>query len=300
MELRHFEQIVAICQAGGFSGAARVLRISQPTLSKSIARLERRLSVKLFDRSTGTAHPTAYGEFIAERAEALLSSVAALEKDLQHLVRGDATRIRIGVGPAPRIKPLPDLVRRMSEAYPQLQIVTEQDAAPALVVGLLKGRYDIVLVHHEVAEPHGDLIRVRVLQDRHVAAVRPGHPVIGAAPLTPEDLLKHPIAATHFPPRLRQWLGPVSAEARANLKAFVSDDYTLIKKRIVEAPFVGLAPRFVFEPEFARGELVELPVACDLIYECWLLTTADRWRTPLIKAVADCSREPRNAARVSA
>ena len=48
MELRHLEQILEICRAGGFSGAARKLQISQPTLSKSIARLEAQLSLKLF------------------------------------------------------------------------------------------------------------------------------------------------------------------------------------------------------------------------------------------------------------
>jgi len=85
MELRHLEQILEICRAGGFSGAARRLEISQPTLSKSIARLETQLSVKLFERNGGAARPTAYGAFVAQRAEALLQGVAALSRDLEQL-----------------------------------------------------------------------------------------------------------------------------------------------------------------------------------------------------------------------
>ena len=296
MELRHLEQIVAICRAGGFSGAARELRISQPTLSKSIARLEGKLGVKLFDRSGGAARPTTYGQFVAERAEALLGAMASLGKDLDQLVRGDAARLRIGVGPAPRFKPLPELIRRMAEAYPNLQIETEQDIGVALIQGLQKGRYDVIFVHYEVAEPFGDLIRVKVLQDRNIAAVRPGHPALGAGRLSAAELLKHPIAATHLSPGARRWLGALTPERMANLKALVSDDYALIKKRLVDAPLIGLGPRFVFEPELSQGLLVELPLTWDGLYECWMLTTADRWRSPVIKAVADCAREPRTAA----
>src|SRR5690349_19090983 len=78
MELKHLEQIVAICNAGGLSKAARILRISQPSLSKSIARLESQLGIKLFNRTDGGATPTIYGRYIADRSAGLLSTAAAL------------------------------------------------------------------------------------------------------------------------------------------------------------------------------------------------------------------------------
>jgi DNA-binding transcriptional LysR family regulator len=291
MELRHLEQILAISKAGGFSGAARRLGVSQPTLSKSIARLEARLAVKLFDRSDGAAKPTAYGRFVADRAEALLKGVAALTRDLEQLTQGETGRLRIGVGPVPRIAILPELVRRLSERFPDLNIETEQDSAQALLQGLEEGRYDLVMVSFEAAEPFGDLIRVKIVQDDHVAVAAPGHPVLAEPrPLGPAQLLKHPMAISRLVPSFRRWTGELDKAERARLRTFVSDDFDLIKQRVMEAGLLAVGPRLIFEPEISQGRLAEIAITWDTPYECWLLATAERWRSPVVKAAAEAAR----------
>jgi DNA-binding transcriptional LysR family regulator len=291
MELRHLEQVAAICRAGGFSGAARELRVSQPTLSKSIARLEARLAIKLFDRSGGAAKPTAYGRFIAERAEALLNGVATLTRDLEQLAHGEAGRLRIGAGPVPRISILPRLCQRMAERFPLLHLETAQDSAQSLLRGLEEGRYDVVFVTFEAAEPFGDLIRIKVLEDDHVAVARPGHPALAEPqPLGPRQLMAYPMATARLVPSFRRWSGPFSDAERANLQAFVSDDFELIKQRVMGAELLTIGPRLIFEPELAQGRLVELPISWDTPYECWMLTTADRWRSPVVKAAAEAAK----------
>jgi DNA-binding transcriptional LysR family regulator len=291
MELRHLEQIVAVCRAGGFSGAARQLQISQPTLSKSISRLEAALTVKLFDRSGGTARPTAYGQFIADRAEGLLKAVGSLGRDLDQLIHGEAGGLRIGVGPVPKVKPLPQLIRRMNERYPNLQLEVSQETGGRLVRGAQEGRFDLVFACHELAREYGELIRVKVIEDRNIAAVVPGHPVTAEAPLSPRALLRYPIAATNLVPSFRRWLGKMSLNEAENLKSFVSDDYSLITRRALDDRYIAIGPRLVFESELALGRLVEVSLAASSEYECWMLTTPDRWRSPVIKAVAAFARE---------
>ena len=291
MEFRHLEQILAVCRAGGFSGAARQLRISQPTLSKSIARLEAKLGVKLFDRSGGGAKPTAYGRFLAERAEGLLNSVTALTRDLEHLVQGEAGRLRIGVGPVPRLALLPQIVRRMAERFPHLNIETEQEMATALLRGVEEGRYDVVFVTFEAAAPYGDLIRVKVAEADHVAVARPGHAVLAEpTPLTARQALSYPLAVTRLVPSFRRWAGEISETEQAHLQAFVSDDYDLIKQRVMDSDLLAMGPRLVFEPELSQGRLVEMPLTWDTPYECWMLTTAERWRLPVVKAAAEAAK----------
>ena len=294
MELRHLEQVVAVCRAGGFSGAARMLRVSQPTLSKSIARLEARLAVKLFDRSGGAARPTAYGRFIAERAEALLNGVATLTRDLEQLAHGESGRLRIGAGPIPKLAILPALLRALSERFPHLNLETEQERAESLLKGLEEGRFDVVFVSFEVAEPFGDLIRVKVLEDDHVAVARPGHPALAEPrPLGPRELLRHPMATVRLVPSFRRWAGELSPAERGHLQAFISDDFELIKRRVMDGPVLSMGPRLIFQPELAEGRLVELPLTWDTPYECWMLTTVDRWRSPLVKAVAEAAKAAR-------
>lgn len=290
MEVRQLEHVVAVCRAGSFSGAARQLGISQPTLSKSIARLERSLRLKLFDRSLGSAFPTVYGLAVAEHAEELLAGMTRLKQRLDQLARGEAASLRIGVGPATRVKLLPEVIRQVGKAFPNLQIETRYDDVQKLLHALRIGAVDLVFCYFEAPDELSDFIRVKIYADRRVAVVRPRHPALRHAPLSPDMLLEYPIASVGTVPSLRKWLGSVSGKAARNLKAFVSADYALVKSRPLESDFVACGPRFVFENELGDGSLVELRLQVDASYECWMLTTEIKWRSPVVRKIAEFAR----------
>jgi len=65
MERRQLEYFVAIVEHGGFSAAARALHVAQPSLSRSIGKLEHELEVTLFHRVGRTAVLSAAGEALA-------------------------------------------------------------------------------------------------------------------------------------------------------------------------------------------------------------------------------------------
>ena len=290
MELRHLEQILEICRAGGFSGAARKLQISQPTLSKSIARLESQLSLKLFERTSGAARPTAYGAFVAQRAETLLQGVAALSRDLEQLARGEEGRIRIAVGPASRLKPLPELLRRIAVRFPKLHVETVQETGPGVMKALNDGRVDIAFGYSEHAARYGELIRKKMFEDAVILVARPGHPALELTDAGPRELLRHPFALPSVLPGVAQWAGEMDREESENLKAFISDDYSLIVERALQTDSIAMGASFLFANELADGRLVRVSSTLDVSYACWMLTTAERWRSPLIKAMAELSK----------
>lgn len=290
MDLRQLEHVVAVCDAGSFSSAAKRLGISQPTLSKSIARLERTLRLKLFDRSGGYAKPTAYGQVAAEHAVRVLAGVNALRQKLDEVARGEAGRLRIGVGPATRFKLLPGVVRQVTAAYPDLQLETRYDDIANLLRSLRTGRLDLVFCYYEVGDEFSDFIRVKICDDRRVAVVRPQHPALRRTPVSPAALLKYPIASVGKVPSFMQWLGILDDKDARNLKAFVSDDYALVKNRPIGSDFVACGPRFVFEQELRDGTLVELKLQVETRYECWMLTTDSTWRSPVVKRIAQFAR----------
>jgi DNA-binding transcriptional LysR family regulator len=290
MELRHLEQILEICRAGGFSGAARKLAISQPTLSKSIARLEQQLSLKLFERTNGAARPTAYGAFVAQRAEALLQGVAALTRDLEQLARGEEGRIRIAVGPASRLKPLPQLLRRIAVRFPRLHVETVQEKGPDVIEALQDGRVDIAFGYSEHAARYGELIRKKMFEDAIILVARPGHPALALTDAGPRELLHHPFALPSILPGVERWAGELSREEGENLRAFISDDYSLVIQRALDSDAIALGASFLFAAELADGRLQRISNTLDLTYACWMLTTAERWRSPLIKAMAELSK----------
>jgi len=290
MEFRQLEHLVAVCSAGSFSGAAKRLRISQPTLSKSIARLERDLGLKLFDRSGGSARPTVYGRAAAEHATILLAGVARMSEQLEELAGGETGSLRIGVGPATRIKLLPEVVRQVGKTFPELQLEARYDDVETLMRSLRMGSLDLVFCYFEAPDEHSDFIRVKICDDLRIAVVRPQHPALRQAPLSPEMLLRYPLASVGTVPSFRKWLGALSAKATRNLSAFVSDDYALVKSRPLESDFVAMGPRFVFEQELRDGTLVELKLRVEIGYECWMLTTEAKWRSPVVKKVAGFAR----------
>lgn len=290
MELRHLEQILEICRAGGFSGAARKLQISQPTLSKSIARLEAQLSLKLFERNGGAARPTAYGAFVAQRAETLLQGVAALSRDLEQLARGEEGRIRIAVGPASRLKPLPELLRRISVRFPKLHVETLQETGPGVMTALHEGRVDIAFGYSEHAARYGELIRKKMFEDAIVFVARAGHPALGLADAGPRELLAYPFALPSVLPGIERWAGETTREESENLRAFVSDDYAVIVQRALDTDTIATGPSFLFEEQIRNGRLQVVSSTLDVPYACWMLTTAERWRSPLIKAMAELSK----------
>ena len=290
MELRHLEQILEICRAGGFSGAARKLEISQPTLSKSIARLEAQLSLKLFERSGGAARPTTYGAFVAQRAEVLLQGVASLSRDLEQLARGEQGRIRIAAGPATRLKPLPELMRRLAVRFPKLHIETVLETGTGVLKALEDGRVDIAFGYSEHAARYGELIRKKLFEDRIVLVARPDHPLLAKTAVGPAELLEYPLALPSVLPGVEAWAGELTREQQENLRAFVSDDYSLIIQRALDTDAVAMGASFLFREQVEAGRLAAVSCTLDLIYACWMLTTAERWRSPLIKSIAELAK----------
>ncbi len=66
MELRHLDQIVAICRAGSFSVAAKALGTADAEQEHRPA--GGKLGVLLFERTNANARPTVYGQFVADHA----------------------------------------------------------------------------------------------------------------------------------------------------------------------------------------------------------------------------------------
>lgn len=291
VDLRQVEQVMAVCRAGGITDAARLLGVSQPALSKSISRLEKQLGVKLFERDGRGARPTRYGRLVAARGPGMLGAVAELRQEISLMASGASGRLRIGSGPASRIRPLQALAPLIVETYPLLKLEMRSEGGGELMRAMAEGRYDLVFAYYESAAPFGDLIRVKVLEDRRIAVVRPGHPALASGrPLTPREFLSYPIASAGTTPAFRDWTGPLTADESRNATAIVSDDYDILAACAAASDTIAWGPQFVFEAPLRSGALVEAPITWPARYACWMLTTAANWRLPIVKAIADLAR----------
>ena len=91
------EAVVAVAEEGGFSAAARRLCISQPALSQTIIAIERRLGVKLFERSTTGVQSTATGRALLGEARAILARFDQLLPAITQRAGEEGGVIRLGI-----------------------------------------------------------------------------------------------------------------------------------------------------------------------------------------------------------
>jgi LysR family transcriptional regulator, transcriptional activator for dmlA len=87
--------VLGIREAGSLAGAAELLSVNAPAVTKRLAALEAKLGVKLFYRTTRRVAATAEGELLCERASALLAGFAQAEESLREHSREPSGHIRL-------------------------------------------------------------------------------------------------------------------------------------------------------------------------------------------------------------
>ncbi len=88
---------VQVAETRSFTDAGRILGVSASAVGKSIARMEERLLVRLFHRSTRSVTLTAEGALFLERCRRVLSEMEAAEAELADAVGAPRGRLRISV-----------------------------------------------------------------------------------------------------------------------------------------------------------------------------------------------------------
>ena len=139
MTIQQLEYILAVDQFRHFARAAEYCRVTQPTLSAMIQKLEDELGVKLFDRTMQPVCPTAIGEKVISQARIILAQAAQVKEIISEEKQTLTGVFRLGVLPTIAPYLLPRFFTQLMEKYPELDIrVTEmktQDVQQALHSG---------------------------------------------------------------------------------------------------------------------------------------------------------------------
>lgn len=96
MELNQLEYFCETAKREHITQAAEALNITQPALSKTIARLEDDLGVRLFDREGKSICLNEYGQVALQYAERILYTIGDMRAELEEMAQGRAGSIRIG------------------------------------------------------------------------------------------------------------------------------------------------------------------------------------------------------------
>lgn len=150
MLLRHLRYLLAVADHGGFTRAAEMLHVSQPTLSQQIRQLEESLGVSLFDRTSRTVKPTDAGEAYIECARRVLVELEAGKRalhDVKDLSRGT---LRLAMTPTFMAYLVGPLVRDYLARYPNIHLEIFELSMDEIEVGLADDSLDIAIAFDQV------------------------------------------------------------------------------------------------------------------------------------------------------
>lgn len=178
---------VRVAQLGSLSAAARDLGLTQPAVSQQVAALERRLGVRLLNRSTRRLALTEAGERYHAQARRILEAVAEAEDGLAEASDALSGSLRVhapaGLGQAHLAPILIGFQRR----HPDLSVELIADDRYADLIG--EG-VDVAIRLGALASP--GLVARRLATLRRILVAAPGYVAAQGSPETPEELARHP------------------------------------------------------------------------------------------------------------
>lgn len=274
---------VQVAETRSFTASARQLGVSPSAVGKSIARLERRLGVRLFHRSTRSITLTAEGAGFLERCRRILAELEAAERDLGQAATVPSGRLRISLPRAAGLV-MPVLAEFM-QRYPAIEL--DVDISNRLV--------DVIDEGFDAVVRTGDLQDSR-LSSKPLGAFRmtlvgtPAYFARAGVPRTPAELAGHACLFHRLSTsgKLERWpLRDFAAEESLPRRMICN---TLDALLLVIARDLGIAcvPDFMVREQLARGELrsvLDQHVETDGHF--WLLWPSSRHALPKLRVFID-------------
>ena len=245
-----------IVRLGSFRAAAAYLHLSQPTISMRIRELERLLGTPLFDRSGYHVVATAAGREMARYAERILG----LAEEMEH--RHTAAPafegpIRLGAADTFALTCLSDLLARLEELFPALQVDLQIDFSFNLNVRLQRGELDVAFLTGPVDD---GTVQVQPLVRQPLAWIASPRLALPNRVLGPPDIGAQAIITNPRPSHLyrtiREWF---AAAGCAPHRVMTCNSLTIMARLAIGGHGVTLLPPAILRSEFELGTLRPLP-----------------------------------------
>lgn len=281
--LQAMATFVQVVRTGSFSAAARVLRLGQPAVSKTVAQLEQHLQVRLLMRSTHGLAPTEAGLRFYERAQLALQEVEEAELAARGAGTGLSGQLRVSAAPTfARLHVIPAL-QGFLDAHPGLEIDVVLDDRP---IDLIGEGIDVSLRMGHLADT--GLVARRLATARRLVIATPGYLARAGAPKTPADLATHQTIV--FSQQDRAWefrragsTTSIGVHGRVRFSAAEG-----IRTAVLADMGLTIASEWMFSPELADGRVLSLLPEWSLPdIDLWAVFPSGRMATAKARAFAD-------------
>lgn len=249
-----------VAETGSFAKAADLLGISQPTVSKAIARLEQKLGAMLLYRTTRKLSLTPTGELLRERAMQLLADAEVFESEASALAVVPHGVVRVNAPMSFGLRYLAPLLPDFLDRYPGVDVeLTLTDR----LLDIVAGGFDVAIRIAELTDSSLRSRRLCVVRRPLVAS--PAYLKRHGRPTHPRELHQHAtLTYTNLPtPEYWRFRNVTSGEehavpVRGRIRTNNAD---VIVPALLAGHGLALQPEFLVWDALQRGELEH--VMCD-------------------------------------
>jgi len=253
--LEAMDIFVRIVEAGSFSAVARDLGTTQPTISKQVTALERRLKTRLLERSTRSLSVTDSGTTYYERCKRILEDVTAAEGALGRLQSSLTGTLHVNGSIALGQLFLAPLLLEFQRGYPELTVeLTLNDR----YIDLVEEGVDVAVRLGRLAD--SNLVARRLGATRRVLVATRNYLDAHGTPRAPDDLARHNCLLYAYLSTGNEWVfrgpqGDLRVQAHGNFKA---NNGHSIRDAMLAGAGVALVPDWLVHNEIKSGTVVAL------------------------------------------
>ncbi|WEX76695.1 LysR family transcriptional regulator [Sinorhizobium numidicum] len=277
---------VEVADAGGFSAAAERLNLSRSAVGKTVARLEQRLGVRLFHRTTRAQSLTDEGQLFYEGCQKALGEIRTAEALLESGRQEIRGRLRISMPVLFGRKCVTPLLVDLLRAHPRLQLDLSFNDR---IVDLLDEGFDLAIRNGSVGNDSGLMTRT-IAEQRMTVCASPAYLAERGAPKTLADLAAHD-AVVYSRGEQRPWSFPSNGDAAETVLPKTRlrlDDLAAIADAAVDGLGLAWLPCWLVRERVQRGELVRvLTDRPALIFKAYAVWPRTQHMLPKLRVVID-------------
>ena len=249
-----------VAELRSLTRASKVLRLSQPAVTKHIKLLEEELRLPLFVRSSHGVELTDAGTVFLKHVQTTEKERASILEQLQAPVGKLTGGIRLGGSMTITSYYLPEILLAFKTKYPEVSCAVVEGNTDFILGLLLDQRIDLGLVEGPC---HRREVQARPFyEDEIIWIASPADVLAGAKKVTPQNLVERPIISRELGSGTRKVMEAALRHrgiSLAELKIFQELPSTEAIKRMVAAGAgIGYASRLSVRQELAAGKLVQI------------------------------------------
>jgi LysR family transcriptional regulator, transcription activator of glutamate synthase operon len=172
VDIDEFRRLLVLAEYERITDAAEALQMSQPTLSRLLARAEHELGVRLFERDAAGARPNPYGEVVLAAARDITRRYDQLRGDLATLLDPETGTVRLAFMDSMATSLVPRILRDFRREAPHVRVALQQKPGHEMIPDLASGLTELAIIAPRPAGPYGWLALQR---QRLVLVVPVGH-----------------------------------------------------------------------------------------------------------------------------